>query len=65
MAPVTKPDPLCLLVSVDFRKGPKDGIMIVGRPMLNGAPEIINAFQGEEAWSLYQKLITKPEKVGE
>ena len=47
-----------LLVGVDFSK--KDnGVLIVGRKRPNESVDIINAFQGEEAKELYEKLITK------
>lgn len=50
----------CILVSVDFTK--KDaGVLIAGRKNTRQNPDIINAFQGQEAWDLYQKLITKKE----
>lgn len=34
-------------------------ILIVGRKELNQSVTIVNAFQGEEAIDIYQKLITK------
>ena len=46
----------CLLVSVDFTKGVDTGVLIVGRQK-NGKVDIINAFQGQEAADIYQKLI--------
>lgn len=52
----------CVLVSVDFTRGIDTGILIVGRQAPGKDVEIINAFQGEEAYELYQKLITKKEK---
>lgn len=49
-----------VIVGVDFSD--KDqGVLIVGRQK-NGAMDIINAFQGEEAYELYMKLVTKKEK---
>lgn len=45
------------LVGVDFTKG-KNGVLIVGRKRMNESVDIINAFQGQEAWDLYQRLIT-------
>lgn len=51
----------CLLVSVDFTRGRDVGIMVVGRKGSKTDVEVINAFQGEEAYQLYQKLITKQE----
>lgn len=50
----------CILVSVDFNKE-NAGVLIVGRKNARQNPDIINAFQGQEAWDLYQKLITKKE----
>lgn len=52
-----------LLVGVHFREVTKDdtGVLIVGRRRMNGTTEIINAFQGEEALELYNKLTTKKE----
>lgn len=50
----------CILVSVDFTKEDA-GVLIVGRKNTRHNPDIINAFQGQEAWDLYQKLITKKE----
>ena len=47
----------CLLVSVDFTKGIDSGVLIVGRQK-NGKVDIVNAFQGQEAADIYQKLIT-------
>ena len=47
-----------LLVGVDFSKKDK-GVLIVGRKRPNESVDIINAFQGEEAKELYEKLITK------
>lgn len=55
----------CLLVSIDIQGG-KDGkdntVLIVGEKKNKDNIEIINAFQGEEALELYNKLITKKEK---
>lgn len=48
-----------ILVSVDFNHGEDNGVLIVGRKRPNKPLDIINAFQGEEAKELYQKLITK------
>lgn len=50
----------CILVSVDFTKE-DTGVLIVGRKNTRHNLDIINAFQGQEAWDLYQKLITKKE----
>ena len=53
-----------LLVGFDFTRGEDVGIVLVGK-VKDGKTEIINAFQGEEAWALYQKLITKTEIMEE
>ena len=47
--------------SIDFEGD--HGVLIVGRQnRKKGAVDIVNAFQGEEAMVLYQKLTTKVEK---
>ena len=46
-----------ILVSVDFTQGDV-GVLVVGRKRPNESVEIINALQGDEAWELYEKLIT-------
>ena len=51
-----------LIVGVDFTNGKDVGILIVGRQQPKKGVEVINAFQGEEAYDLYLKLITKKEK---
>lgn len=48
-----------ILISVDFNHGEDNGVLIVGRKRPNKPLDIINAFRGEEAKELYQKLITK------
>lgn len=45
-----------LIIGVDFSKR-DDGVLIVGRQK-NGKITIINAFQGKEAFDIYEKLIT-------
>ena len=50
-----------LIIGVDFSRGKDVGVLIVGEQK-KGKVEIVNAFQGDEAWDLYQKLITKKEK---
>lgn len=51
-----------LIVGVDFTRGKDVGVLIVGRKKPGNDIEIVNAFQGEEAYQLYSKLITKKEK---
>lgn len=48
-----------LLVGVDFTNGEDVGVLIVGRKRPNQSVDIINAFQGKEAYELYNKLIDK------
>lgn len=52
----------CILVSIDFNHGEDADILIVGRKRPNGSAEIINAFQGQEARDLYEKLVTPVKK---
>lgn len=50
-----------ILVSVDFSNKNDTGVMVIGRKRMNQSVEIINAFQGDEARELYNRLITKKE----
>lgn len=54
-----------VLVSFNRESPASDPILIVGRKRLNQSVAIINAFQGDEAVELYNRLITvkKPEGV--
>lgn len=45
-----------LLIGVDFANNDDVGVLIVGRKRPNLSVDIINAFQGEEAKELYQRL---------
>lgn len=54
-----------ILVSVDFSNKNDTGVMVVGRKRMNQSVEIINAFQGDEARELYEKLVTKKKKGGQ
>lgn len=45
-----------LLVGYDFSH---EGVLIVGKKKQGQAVEVINAFEGDEARDLYQKLITR------
>lgn len=48
-----------VVVSVSFTKG-GSGVMIVGQPKKDGrGMDIVNAFEGEEAWKLWGKLTIK------
>lgn len=46
-----------LIIGYDFTKGKDVGVLIVGA-QVDKQVKIVNAFQGEEAWELYQRLIT-------
>jgi hypothetical protein len=54
-----------ILVSVDFSNKNDTGVMVVGRKRMNQSVEIINAFQGDEARELYERLITTKKKEGQ
>ena len=54
-----------ILVSVDFANNGDTGVLIVGRKRMNQSVEIINAFQGDEARELYERLITTKKKEGQ
>lgn len=47
-----------LLVSVDLTTNGDNAVLIVGRKKPNQAVNVINAFQGEEAVELYNRLVT-------
>lgn len=51
-----------ILVSVDFSNKNGTGVLIVGRKRMNQSVDIINAFEGDEARELYEKLVTKKKK---
>lgn len=46
-----------VVVSVSLH-GNREGLLIVGKDV-DGRKEVINAFTGEEAWALYEKLTIK------
>ncbi len=50
-----------IIVGVDFTSGEDTGVLIVGRQK-DGRVDIINAFEGAEAYELYEKLITVKKK---
>lgn len=45
------------IVSWDFTRGKDEGILIVGSQQ-RGTLDIVNAFQGKEAYDIYKKLST-------
>ena len=48
-----------VIVSWDFSHGKDVGVLIVGEKRINQSVDIINAYQGEEAYELYKKLAVK------
>jgi hypothetical protein len=50
-----------LIVGYDF-SAKDQGVLIVGKPEPGKQTTVINAFQGEEAYELFNKLITKKEE---
>lgn len=44
-----------VIVSWDFSHGEDMGVLLVGK-QVNGQVEVINAYQGEEAYELYRRL---------
>lgn len=48
-----------VLVSFDFTHGVDNSVLVVGRQLPRHSAEIINAFQGEEAYELWKKLTEK------
>lgn len=49
-----------VVVSWDFSHDSDKGVLIVGR-QIKKEMKVINAFQGQEARDIYEKLITKKE----
>ena len=54
-----------LLVGFDHNPKKDTTVLVVGKQRINQSVQIINAFQGEEARELYQKLITVNKKEEE
>lgn len=48
-----------LIIGYDESNGRDHTVLIVGRKKKGQEVEVINAFQGEEAYWMYQKLVTK------
>ena len=48
-----------LLVSIDMSNGKDHTVLVVGRKLPNQSTTIVNAFRGEEAIELYNKLVTQ------
>lgn len=55
-----------ILIGVDIsNKEDATAVLTVGRKRMNQSVEIINAFQGDEARELYERLITTKKKEGQ
>jgi len=48
-----------ILIGANFEHGIETGVLIVGRKMNGQQMDVINAFQGQEAMDIYNKLTTK------
>lgn len=53
-----------LIIGYDFTNGTDDTVLIVGRKTAGEVAEIINAFHGQEAVEIYQRLTEKRESIG-
>ena len=51
----------CFVVSWDFNHGEDKDLVIVGKRE-NGTLKVVNAFQGQEARDIYEKLSTVKEE---
>ena len=50
-----------LIIGYDISHTSDNKVLVVGKRGPSGSVEIVNAFQGDEAEELYNKLITKKE----
>ncbi|MBR5780408.1 MAG: hypothetical protein IKY27_00295 [Bacteroidales bacterium] len=50
------------IISIDYSNGKDNTVLIVGKKRPNQVIEVVNAFQGEEAIELWEKLTIKKEK---
>lgn len=48
-----------ILVGFDYNPGKDNAVLIVGKKRPNNSIDIINAFQGDEAKELWEKLTVK------
>lgn len=51
-----------VLVGLDDTNGTDNAVLVVGTKRVNESIKIINAFQGQEAIDIFNKLITKKGK---
>lgn len=54
-----------ILIGVDISNKDSTAVLTVGRKRMNQSVEIINAFQGDEARELYEKLVTEKKEEGQ
>ena len=50
-----------LIIGYDISHTSYNKVLVIGKRSPSGSVEIVNAFQGDEAEELYNKLITKQE----
>lgn len=50
------------IISIDYTHGKDNTVLIVGKKRPNQTIDVVNAFQGEEAIELWNKLTVKKEK---
>lgn len=50
-----------LIIGYDISHTSDNKVLVIGKRGPSGSVEIVNAFQGDEAEELYNKLITKKE----
>lgn len=50
-----------LIIGYDIGHNSDNKVLVIGKRGPSGSVEIVNAFQGDEAEELYNKLITKKE----
>ena len=50
-----------LIIGYDISHTSDNKVLVIGKRGPSGSVEILNAFQGDEAEELYNKLITKKE----
>lgn len=51
-----------LLIGIDISNKDSTAVLTVGRKRMNQSVEIVNAFQGDEARELYNRLVTKKDR---
>lgn len=54
-----------LLIGIDISNKDSTAVLTVGKKRMNQSVEIINAFQGDEARELYNRLVEKKDRKPE